>query len=264
MNIKINKTYNYDAFKTLKINRVINKAMVSKLSGSIKRKNLMIDRPVLVDNQMRVLDGQHRIEACKLLNEPIYYCVAIETTLDDVPSLQIAKNWKSSDYMKMYIEQGNNNYKKLKLFMDQYNCPSINWALSLFNRINKFLTVSPEGNFRVDFKPAEDINYKCDTKSFSSGHYQYPDDDKIAHRKMTMIKEIGQYMPENESRSFYAAALIIVSDDLYEHNKMTEKLKNQSFRIKKATNSMGYLEQLEDVYNHKVKRANYIRFARAA
>ena len=58
-NNKIRETNDYEIFKILKGNRDINQNHVNKLVQSITEKDLRI--PIVVDNNMYVMDGQHRL-----------------------------------------------------------------------------------------------------------------------------------------------------------------------------------------------------------
>ena len=63
-NDKIYKTSNLTQFKYVKGNRSIHEPWVRKLAELIKEKDLQM--PIIVDENMRVQDGQHRLEAYKL------------------------------------------------------------------------------------------------------------------------------------------------------------------------------------------------------
>lgn len=66
------KTKNYSLFKKYAKNRDIDGRHVEKLIASIKTANLLDCEPILVNEKMEVIDGQHRLEAAKSLNLDIY------------------------------------------------------------------------------------------------------------------------------------------------------------------------------------------------
>ena len=57
------KTNDYNTFKVMPGNRPVNKLHVRRLSKSMEEKHLM--SPILVNEKMQVIDGQHRLEAQK-------------------------------------------------------------------------------------------------------------------------------------------------------------------------------------------------------
>jgi len=67
------KTKDYSIFKKHESNRGIDQNNLKKIVNSIKAEDLLAFRPILVDAQMRVIDGQHRLEAARLLDLDVYY-----------------------------------------------------------------------------------------------------------------------------------------------------------------------------------------------
>ncbi|MBC8147318.1 MAG: ParB N-terminal domain-containing protein, partial [Bacteroidetes bacterium] len=70
---KIYKTKNYEKFKFMVGNRPINSAHTAKLIESIKGKYLF--NPIIINEKWEIIDGQHRFEAIKQLNLPLYFFI---------------------------------------------------------------------------------------------------------------------------------------------------------------------------------------------
>jgi len=105
--MEILSTTQYDQFKYYVSNREVDQSHVRKLAASIQRKNLMHIRPALVNEELYVIDGQHRIEACKLINVPVYYLVTEGLTKSDIAILNTAqKNWTRLDFINFYAIEG--------------------------------------------------------------------------------------------------------------------------------------------------------------
>lgn len=119
------KTIVYTMFKKWRGNREVLPKSVEKLKKSIMITDLTPARPILVNKNGYIIDGQHRYEACKQLNMPIYYTVV------DIPNEQIdeyikilntsQKNWGMPDYLNFYCERGYKNYLGLRNFMRYHN-----------------------------------------------------------------------------------------------------------------------------------------------
>jgi hypothetical protein len=115
------QTNAYDMFKLLKCNRKLSADHVLKIKKSIAARNMLEFRPVLVDSEMNVLDGQHRLEAAKLLGVPIWYEVQEDGTTDDIINFNaFQKSWGHMDFINYYAENGNKNYIKLKKFLETF------------------------------------------------------------------------------------------------------------------------------------------------
>lgn len=144
-------TTNYNLFKQHESNRDIreHEEYIQKLMKSIDKENLLHLRPILVDRNYRVIDGQNRLECAKRLQVPVYYIV--DDKIDSRSMFTINQNqnkWSNEDYLKFYSAEGNVNYQKLKVFMGK-NKLSLNVALSLFRSVKGGLSSKnfQEGKF---------------------------------------------------------------------------------------------------------------------
>ena len=88
-NSKVYSTTEYNLFKKLRGNRAINELHVRRLVEAIKEKDLQI--PIIVDEDMNVLDGQHRLDAYKIVGNPIFYIVKNKFDLQDVRNVNSVK-----------------------------------------------------------------------------------------------------------------------------------------------------------------------------
>src|SRR3990167_6910002 len=125
--MKVYKTTEYDQFKTITGNRNLNKTHLTRLTNSIISKNMMEVNPVIVNEEMEVIDGQHRLEVAKQNNLPVYYTkVNSHSSLREVQLLNAnLKGWTLQDYMNSYISLGNRDYKILQDFIDRYEIPTM-------------------------------------------------------------------------------------------------------------------------------------------
>lgn len=110
-------------FRIFPGNRPIDKGNLNKLKLSIEERNLLEQRPILVNQQMQVLDGQHRLQAAKDLGLPIYYLVKAEGDYRDIILMnENQRNWKNEDFLRLYSEGLKNpNYEELTLFLKDHN-----------------------------------------------------------------------------------------------------------------------------------------------
>ena len=69
----IKETSDYDIFKKHVHNRPLVEGNILKILKSIQFKNLLKYRPILIDKDYRVIDGQHRLEAAKRLCISVFY-----------------------------------------------------------------------------------------------------------------------------------------------------------------------------------------------
>lgn len=119
--LNIIKTSNYNQFKTFTGNRPIKE---QALVNSIKEKNLLHLKPIMVTKDFFVVDGQHRLAAAKILDVPIYYVTCENLTENDIPVLNFNQSsWNLSDFLHFYVNEGYSEYIFVHNIMKEYKLP---------------------------------------------------------------------------------------------------------------------------------------------
>lgn len=115
----------YLKFQKIEGNRNLSKSHINSLAESIRSKNLLHLRPIIVDTNFNILDGQHRLEAAKLCEVPIYYIVCDSEKFKEITKLnQNQKNWKLIDFLNFYaVNFKNPCYIDLLNFMKERDIP---------------------------------------------------------------------------------------------------------------------------------------------
>jgi len=166
--MKILKTTNYGQFRTIRGNRSTNRVHLTKLVKSIDENDMLEANPIIVNERMYVLDGQHRLLAAEKLGVPIYYVVVQIGGIGEVQLLNSnLRAWTMQNFLDSYVERGIEPYVKLSEFIDRTGL-SIGLALLLFTggklrsgNGEKPITDFKNGDFKGEFKEfAEDV-YKA-------------------------------------------------------------------------------------------------------
>lgn len=71
--IQVQKTKDYSIFKKMDGNRSLHKYHLKKLTAAIEKDNQLEVHPIIVNKDMCVIDGQHRLQAAKTLGFDIFY-----------------------------------------------------------------------------------------------------------------------------------------------------------------------------------------------
>lgn len=130
--MEIFQTTDYDKFKIIVANREVDKAHVKRLAESIKKKNLLFIRPLIVNEKMELIDGQHRLSACQLIKQPVYYIKAGGLTKNDIAVLNTAqKNWTRIDFINFYAIEGVPEFKQLAKLINKYSFMKVSSIISL-------------------------------------------------------------------------------------------------------------------------------------
>lgn len=230
--MKVEKTTNYDKFKTMKGNRAVVMAHVKRLAEVMEEFDLSKHIPVLVNEKMEIIDGQHRVEALKMLNRPVYYVVAEGASLKDVQKLNNStRSWKVIDYIESYIELGNSNYEILLAFMQTYGLSaSISASLLQGTSTNRGGQVSVRmGTFVV----------------------KTPKRAKVVGEFLSKIK--GYLAANVVGDRDFVEALTHVLDQNINRSRLAKKLSYLGQGLQKQAGKEDYLRELERIYNFKVR-----------
>lgn len=130
--MNIETTKNYDMFKTMKGNRGINDYFVKKMVKNIREYGLI--NPIVVTENMEVIDGQHRLEALKILGMPVQYIIN-STVLQDAKTVQeinrVQHKWTQYDRVKSLADTGNGTCKWILLMFKDHDWMGVQSILSL-------------------------------------------------------------------------------------------------------------------------------------
>lgn len=99
---KILVTTNYDIFKSLNFNRDKSKEHINNIVKMLKKENLLHLHPIIVNEQMELIDGQHRLEAAKELNLPVYYIKSKVSYQHIINSQALNRKLSLDDAIKFY------------------------------------------------------------------------------------------------------------------------------------------------------------------
>src|SRR5690606_19532251 len=99
-------------------NREVDMKHVRKLAEEISQKNLLHVNPILVDDEMRVIDGQHRLAAARMLGVAIYYFQDGAVQKEDIARLNSnKKNWQLMDYINYHTNEKREGFGVLSKFI---------------------------------------------------------------------------------------------------------------------------------------------------
>ena len=231
--------HNYEKFKILNFNRVIEQGHVNTIKQSIKENGYIKSCPILVDKKFNIIDGQHRFIACQQLKLPIYYEIIDFSNNKLIIDLNTShKNWGCVDYINYYAEkEKNENYIKIRSTAKMLKIPvSLVWLLS---------------------------NHSVGGGSFSQfiqkGTLIFTDDDaNKAYYNLQFVNEILKNIRMKNCSRIARAILELDRIKNYKRQRMLEQTKNYSTRAYKCQSYMGYVKMFIDIYNYNAKSKNNI------
>lgn len=237
----IYETTDYSIFKTITGNRELDQLNLKRIINSMKQEYLFT--VVTINEFNEVIDGQHRIEACKQLRLPVRFIVKPGYGLPQVKGLNInSKIWNGEDYLGCEVALGNPNYIRLKELREKYpDFPQI----SLRYIAADGCTYVTKNNVKVN--------------SFSSGDMVINDMEK----SIEIIEKISQFKPFFKGytrRVFVSTMLGLFKHPNYNHDEMIAKLKLQPGAMYVCNTNGDYRILLETIYNYRRRDKVNLRY----
>jgi hypothetical protein len=224
------KTTDYTQFKVLSGNRAIDKGHVINLAKSLaQRPDLLAARPILVNKDMEVIDGQHRLAAAQQLKIPVYYDVADLHLEDTIVINHNQRNWSLGDYAKSYADLGKKDYQTFMELREEY--PWFNDS-----GLVKYLLGG---------------GIKGAGRQFRSGEFKIVDLEE-SRKWLDQLEELYEIEPRCRQSTVSEAWLQVFKHPNYDHNRMLNKMRlfsDNSFRPYGPGATI--LRSIEDTYNFK-------------
>lgn len=227
----IKTTKDYKLFKVYTSNRPINEGLVKRLMESIKEIGYIEGKPVLVDPEHTIIDGQHRYTACVRLEIPVPYVVTQADPQKAIIQLNAQQvNWKVGDYIYNWAQQGVKCYMHLLDFEKRRGLGVSNAIYILFNQ-------------------------QADTNKKIKAGFKFTINGN-AEKIGAFIKDCDQ-LPYYKSAMF-VRALVAVWDSCDEDQ--IEKLKLGMISLKQQPNSAAYIQAFENIVNKGLAVKNRVSF----
>jgi len=223
------QTKDYQQFNKAAGNRDVIQLHVERLKTSMEEEYLM--SPIIVNEKMEIIDGQHRFEAVRQLDLPIRFIKVRGYALSQMQQMNAnQKDWGIMDHIQAHAEMGNENFKQLIMFIEKH-------------RKEKPLRVilhayGMNGNTRKTL--LESGNYKYDIKK-----------EAQAERLLDAINEIQPYYKGAHRIAFIGAIRKLMKHDVFNLALFIDKLSKFSSMMVDCTTVDNYIDLIEHIYNYK-------------
>ena len=247
-------TKNLEIFKSISGNRVPNLQHVKRLTSSIKQYGMKCN-PILVNEKMEVIDGQHRLMAAKEAGSEINYIIINGYSLNEVHTLNLnQKNWTKKDFMDGYAEMGIESYSKLKAFAIKNDDFNFNDCISLCSN------VSSSGGFTLAQQNRPSIKGQSkQLEVFESGSWKGKD-FLLAQDWANKIRSIKPYYLGYNRSNFVGTLIILLQNKNFDFNEFVQKIRLQPTALVDCANRDQYKTLIENIYNYHRREKINLRF----
>lgn len=220
---EINYSDQYDQFKFRSDNRPLNVSHVFALTRSIKENGLQ--KPITVDENLVILDGQHRFTALKNLGHQIAYFTANSKMTNIIEMNTVRRNWQLADYLNHYFQKEVNSYVKIMSLVDEFQGFSV---------------------------PAIVKAVGCTPAAFKKGQLQVDETNYITAERILSGCNDMTWFSGRTATSFIAALAQINRIELFDLDKFFEKADHyKSSKIYHCGSRSEYLRMIETLWNFK-------------
>ena len=252
MENRIYRTYEFDKFCFLNGNRDIDQFKVAQLAAEIQQHGQLM--PIMVNSEYQVIDGQHRLSACKKLGVPVQYFVRDNANIETAANVNIAgSNWKQRDWIKKHAKDGKEDYAELLDWIDLCKSHGLQEGSAIFlaqnTSTNATYSMYSDGVVRTNetrFKKAKKI-YSVGS-AIRLGLWQFGD-RYLAYSLLDGVLMFRQF--KFYSKKSFVVAIIRVSRIRDFDIKV---LHRQALKIPRhfthQSSSDDFLRMFEDVYNY--------------
>lgn len=239
--LKIEQTTDYKQFKNIQGNRAINEAHVAFLIQSIGIRNLLQYAPIIVNEKMEIIDGQHRLKAAEQMSLTIYYMQVKGATIREVQLLNATnRSWKMEDFLEAYVTEGLPEYVAVREFMTRHSF-----------RLGATLLILSK---KIRNRGGKNI-----TNDFKAGVF-VRDDPDWSEQVAVFMNTFRPFIHDNvRGDKHFIQAMLIIFDKKAELKHLVGRAQKQAVRLERQTSTKNYLKELERTYNFDMN-TNIVRF----
>jgi hypothetical protein len=229
---KIYFTRDYTRFKNIIGNRLLNESKIKRIIKDIENGlDILKYCPIIVDTEMNVIDGQHRLYVARTIKSNIWYVISESLSLSEIAKINSnTERWKAKDFIHCYSAQGNADYDKLRNYLDEYHFPlSISLKLLCGNKTS-------DGGAGMRLK-----------QLFEAGEFKIKTWDKAIAIAMK-VNSFAQF-ESRKTRPFIDAIARLIENGKCDFEHLLKKYEANPDALKPQPDTKSYLRNLEEIYN---------------
>lgn len=239
MDTDIKKSTRYEDFKLLENNREVNKKHIERLKAAFNEYgNLTQVQPILVNDRMEIIDGQHRFTVCQELGLPVYFNSVTGLGVENARQMNILhRGWTAEDYARSYALGGDPNYQRYLELQEEFGFTFSTTLHALSNNDGK----GAFSRFRAGELVIDELTYE------------------IARDRLSKLDETRELTPIANNRTFARALFHALSVPGFDFKQLLKKLRYFGVNLKNYTSMADNMRQLEELYNWKQAEENRLR-----
>jgi len=247
-------TKDYAMFKHIAGNRELIEPNIQAIRNQLLDKGQQ--QPIIVNERNEIIDGQHRLEACKRLKMPVQYIKRAGANLDDVISTNIVgKKWSLMDYINRFAVEGKTDYIKLQKFIieakDYGFAPSTAVKIAQGSNTNDSFYMYEDGVIRRgrEHKASKPLYHVGD--AIKRGGFKMPNADD-AKKRLQQIHEFKDFSFYNKA-TFVNAIMQCMRIKEMDFDRLMKSARKYQRLFTNEASTENFVKMFEEVYNWRRK-----------
>ena len=239
-------TKKYDVFNISEINRSVKPSNVNVIKNSIIAEGQQ--KPIVVDDKMFIIDGQHRYSALKELNLPVEFILSTRSgnTMKDKMNVMESQNtsfsWSNMEKLELRSKI-DDNYLRLKNLIDKYGFSLSTTCYVLWNQNIQLQGRDKQGNLGIGFAENTMVITEEMIEESSRRFYNF-----------TKLNEISKILSKPNIVKLVSSLSKYQKLDV---NVLINKAEKHIRKIEDLYNSNKNLDFIEKLYNFSSKKPTY-------
>lgn len=239
----VKSTKDYKQFRKLYGNRSKSNEHIQQLVESLEANpELMIARPVIVNEKYEVIDGQHTLDAAEAAGMDVWYIIIPGISLAETRVLNSTqKGWRLKDYAESWAKE-RPAIKRILELHEEYGVAISKLVAMSSNQIS-----SGGGGGGGGIRGIAAIR---------NGSYTFPSGEVTLMERLAMLEDFSDNYAQWNKDSFVLAINKIIKTDGYNHKLMMERLGKAQIQSRRSWTE--HLRDLELIYNQG--SGKYVKF----
>ena len=251
----VQSTTDWGRFKMMKGNRDLHEGNIQAIMNQISAHGQR--QPIVINERNEVIDGQHRLVACKRLNTPVKFIIDVGATIDHVISTNIVgKKWTLMDYINRYVAEGSQDYMKLQQFIIKAKSCGIgaSCAIQLVRGGIKDVRfyMYDDGKIRMHGGATKQKRLYGVGNDINLGKFTMPNTKKIEQRLESVLK--FRSFPFYKHSRFIQALLQVMRITDFDLDRLAKQAEKYPSRFTNEPDTDSFVRMFESVYNYRLKK----------
>lgn len=247
-------TTNYAQFKHLRSNRMLSESNIIAITNEIRQRGQQ--QPIIVNEKYEIIDGQHRLKACKYLQIPVQYIKRKGATIDDVISTNIVgKKWNIDDYIHRFATEGKQDYIDLLDFVQVAKSKGFATSTAVtiargvgrnevYHMYNDGKIRSGGGNKSKNVKRLYSLG-----SGIKLGYFEMPNKDE-ANKRLNTIAAFNDF-DFYKKMSFVNAINQCMRIKEMDFNRLLQSARKYQRRFTNEATTENFIKMFEEIYNYR-------------